>query len=210
VTAQTQSRTRARHQRILDAALHVFSSRGYHDAAVDDIAAQAQTSKGGVYFHFPGKQALFLALLDRTSNLLLDRIVARMAAESDPIAKIDAALQAVVGTFSAQRSIARLFLVEALGAGPEFHARMHGIHESFAAFIKENLDEAVRIGVIPPLDTQTASLAWFGALNQVVAHWVLSDDSGRLEDAYPALRDLLLRSVGLTPATAEAGENDDR
>jgi AcrR family transcriptional regulator len=198
MTVNTQNRTRARHQRILDAALQVFSARGYHDAAVDDIAARAETSKGGVYFHFPGKQALFLALLDRTANLLLDRIVSRMETESDPMAKIDGALQAVIGTFSAQRSIARLFLVEALGAGPEFHARMHAIHESFAAFIKSNLDEAVRLGVISPLDTQTASLAWFGALNQVVTHWVLSDDSGKLEDTYPALRDLLLRSVGLT------------
>jgi AcrR family transcriptional regulator len=189
-----------RRQRILDAALHVFSARGYHDTAVDNIAAEADTSKGGIYFHFPGKQALFLALLDRTADLLLDRIVTRMETESDPIAKIDGALQAVLGTFSTQRSIARLFLVEALGAGPEFHAKMHDIHESFAAFIKSNLDEAVRLDVISPLDTQTASLAWFGALNQVVTHWVLSDDSGNLEDTYPALRDLLLRSVGLTPA----------
>jgi AcrR family transcriptional regulator len=193
----TQARTRARHERILDAALNVFSSRGYRDASVDDVAEAAETSKGGIYFHFPGKQAIFLALLERSADLLLSRIVEAVEAEHDPVARADAALCAVLKLFGAHRALARLFLVETLGAGPEFQARMASVNARFMAFIRQSLDEAVRQGAIAPLDSAVASQVWFGALNQVVTDWVLTEQPGRLEDAYPALRALLLRSVGV-------------
>lgn len=198
----SQLRTQVRHERILDAALSVFSRHGYREAAVDDIANEAGTSKGGIYFHFPGKQAIFLALLDRSAGLLMDRIAERMAAEEDPIAKVDVALHVLLHAFAGHRVLARLFVVEALGAGPEFHAKMIEIHAAFTALIKTNLDEAVARGLIEDLDTDVVSVAWFGALNQVVVRWVLEgrdslNPAGRpLEATYPALRAMLLRSVG--------------
>ena len=192
-----QERAIVRQERILDAALDVFAAQGYQAATVDDVASAARTSKGGIYFHFPGKDAIFIALLDRSAGLLLSRLRDRVAAESDPIAKVDAALRELIQTFGSHRTLARLFLVEALGAGPRFHTRMVDVHLRFVAFLQTHLDEAVEQGLIPPLDTRVASLAWFGGLNQVVTAWVLAEQPGRLEDAYPALRTLLLQSVGL-------------
>jgi TetR/AcrR family transcriptional regulator, fatty acid metabolism regulator protein len=198
----TQVRTQMRHERILDAALGVFSRLGYRDAAVDDIAAEAETSKGGIYFHFPGKGAIFLALLDRCADRLMARIVERVEAESEPIARLDAALSTLLHTFAGHRVLARLFLVEALGAGSEFHAKMIEIHGAFTALIRCQLDDAVAHGLIEPIDTDVVSVAWFGALNQVVVRWVL-DGQEPLERAYPALRGMLLRSVGADPARWE-------
>jgi len=196
----TQERAQARHQQILDAALSVFTRRGYREALVDDIAAEAETSKGGVYFHFPGKQAIFLALLDRSAALLMGRIREAVARESEPVAKAEAALLAVLRLFGGHRSLARLFLVEAMGAGPEFQARLAQLNAEFADFVRQNLDEAVRQGAIAPTDTELAGLVWFGALNQVVTRWVFADNPPPLEESYPALRALLLRSVGVEPA----------
>src|SRR5215217_9232376 len=110
-----QERSVTRHERILDAALDVFAEHGYQQATVDEIASTARTSKGGIYFHFPGKDAIFLALLDRSASLLLARVGERVAAAPDPIAKVDAALRELVRTFGSHRTLARLFLVEALG-----------------------------------------------------------------------------------------------
>ena len=72
--APTQAeRSRARREQILDAAFHTFSRRGYRDTAVDEIAAAAETSKGGVYFHFPTKEHVVAELGQREE--------VRMAAE---------------------------------------------------------------------------------------------------------------------------------
>jgi TetR/AcrR family fatty acid metabolism transcriptional regulator len=202
-----QTRSELRRERILEAALQVFSRRGYRDAAMDEIAGESQTSKGGLYFHFSNKQSLFLSLLDRMANLLMSRTETAIAAEPDPVAKIDAALLVVLQTFASHRTLARLFLVEALGAGREFNAKMMEIHREFGRLIAHHLDEAVRLGVIAPIDTQIAGMAWFGAINEVVTNWVLDETAGPLKAHYPALRALLRRSIGV-PATLETGSDD--
>ncbi|VBN84891.1 TetR family transcriptional regulator [Burkholderia pseudomallei] len=51
---------------ILDAALAEFSASGFAGARIDDIAARAGMSKGGVYTHFGSKDEIFEALLART------------------------------------------------------------------------------------------------------------------------------------------------
>lgn len=191
-----QLRSQQRYQRILDAATRVFATKGYHGTLVDDIAEQAETSKGGVYFHFPNKQAIFLALLDRLADILKQRVEAAVEHEHQaPLERAETALRVVFDTFGAHRRLARLFMVEALGASPEFNQRMLRIRADFADLIRQYLDEAVRTRAIPPLDTATAASAWFGAVNEVVLQWAIADAAGPLEDAYPTLRALLLRGI---------------
>jgi AcrR family transcriptional regulator len=192
-----QLRAQDRHQRILDAALQVFSHRGYRDASVDEIADAAQTSKGGVYFHFPNKETIFLALLQRTARRLLEKIEEAAASVSDPVAKADVALLTVLRTFARHRALARLFMVEALGAGREFHQRMAELRNDFIMIVKRHLDRAIAEGAIEPIDTEIAARAWFGSLNEVITQWILSGRPKRLEDAYAVLRIFLLRSVGV-------------
>jgi AcrR family transcriptional regulator len=63
---QTQEKRSERsRQQILDAALKLFSHRGYGATSVQEIAEAAGLSKGNVYHHFPEKEMIFRALLDR-------------------------------------------------------------------------------------------------------------------------------------------------
>jgi AcrR family transcriptional regulator len=194
-----QLRSQQRHQRILDAAAQVFATKGYHGTLVDEIAAEAETSKGGVYFHFPNKQAIFVALLDRLADILRERVESAVVQHASPVDRAEAALRVVFETFGSHRRLTRLFMVEALGAGPEFNARMMRLRATFADIIRIHLDDAVATGAIPPLDTATTAAAWFGAVNEVVTRWALAESPGRLEDAYPTIRALLLRSIGAAP-----------
>jgi AcrR family transcriptional regulator len=59
--AEARSETR---EAILSAARRLFAERGYRGASLDDIAEAAGFSKGAVYSNWPGKEALFLELLD--------------------------------------------------------------------------------------------------------------------------------------------------
>ena len=193
--ANIQERSRTRRQRLLDAALEVFTKYGYSDTAIDEIARASDTSKGGLYFHFPSKQALFLALLDEASVALLQRVESAMAVEADPLERGDAALREVLHAFGSHRLLARLLLVEALGAGKEFSARLNDLHSAFATLIAGCLDDAVVQGQIPTHDTRLAAHAWYGAVNQVVLRWLMTGEPRQLEDTYPALRSLLLFGV---------------
>ena len=56
--------------------------------------------------------------------------------------------------------------------------------------------------MIAPLDPAVASQVWFGALNEVVTRWVLTEPPTRLEEAYPTVRAMLLRGIGVQVPTA--------
>ena len=155
-----QERSTKRRERILDAAFSVFSQRGYRQAGVDEVGRQAETSKGGVYFHFPTKESLFLELLRTTADRLTGKVERSMAPYDDPIERADAALQTVLGVFAGHRTMARLFLIDAVGAGSEFQAELQRLHERFSGLIAEQLDAAVEEGIIEPLDTQVAGMAF--------------------------------------------------
>jgi AcrR family transcriptional regulator len=194
---RNDERSRRRRETILDAAFHVFARVGYRDAAVDEIAERAATSKGGLYFHFPTKQALFVELMRTTADKLVERVEREVAAHADPVERADAALRTVLATFSGHRTMARLLIVDALGAGRDFRAEIERLHARFAGLIEGYLDQAVADGIIPPIDTRVASQAWFGALNEVVTRWLVAEKPGPLESAYPALRRILFRGVGI-------------
>lgn len=200
-----QARALDRRDRILDAALRVFAARGYHGASVEEIAAEAATSKGGLYFHFPGKQALFLALLEWARAELRRRVEEAVAREGDPLARADAALRAVIRAFAGHRRLARVFMVDALGAGREFHARVLAAQEEFIELVRGLFDDAQRAGQIEPtVDTDVAARAWFGAVNSIVTGWLLARSPRSLDETYRALRPLVYRSLGAVAPSEEA------
>lgn len=194
----------ATRQRLLDAAETVFADKGYHGAAVDDIARESDSSKGGFYFHFPNKEAIFLALIDSLTPRLEAAIERALSAEPDPVAQLDAALRTVFETFSSHRQLSKILLVEAVGLGHGFDEKLMLVRGRFAAMIQRRLDLAVASGRIPPMDTETVSWAWFGAINEIVTRWLVTGQPRSLDAAFPPLRALLLRSIGAPAVDAPA------
>jgi AcrR family transcriptional regulator len=161
----------------------------------------SHTSKGAVYHHFPNKEALFLALVDEFAGRLAESVAAAIAGAEGALGKVEAALTAGLETFARHRDLARILLLESVSLGPSYQSKRLEVHDRFAALIQAHLDEAVAEGSIPSLDTRVATLAWLGALNEVVVQWLCRGRPDLLREAVPALAPLLLRSIGAKPAS---------
>lgn len=184
----------ATRERILKAALEVFATKGYHRAIVDDIVRLSGTSKGAVYHHFPNKEAVFLALVDEFAGALARAVATAIGARHGALAKVEGALTAALETFAHHERLARLILLEAVSLGPAYQKKRAEVHDHFATLIQGYLDEAVAERSIPGLDTRVATLAWLGAVNEIVIQW-LHGGIRELPSAIPALTQLLLRSI---------------
>jgi AcrR family transcriptional regulator len=182
-------------ERILGAALDVFARKGYHRALVDDIVRASGTSKGAVYHHFPAKEALFLALVDDFAHRLATAVAGAIGARQGALAKVEGALVAALETFAGNAPLARLILLEAVSLGEVYQAKRAEVHGRFTGLIRGYLDEAVADGAIAPLDTRVATVAWLGAINEIVVQW-LHTGTPPLADSVPALTRLLLKSIG--------------
>jgi AcrR family transcriptional regulator len=112
------------------------------------------------------------------------------------LGKVQAALTAGLETFARHRELARILLLESVSLGPAYQSKRLEVHERFASLIQAYLDDAVAEGSIPPLNTRVATLAWLGAVNEVVIQWLYRGHPDLMTEAVPALTPLLLRSIG--------------
>jgi TetR/AcrR family transcriptional regulator, fatty acid metabolism regulator protein len=191
--------------RILDAALNIFSHKGYHDTRLDEIVSESQTSKGSIYFHFPNKERLFLALVDQFADLLERRVME--AIEPTPkgmaiplgMGRVKLALQTCLETFGHYRRPAKILLVQAVGLGTVFEEKRNEINDRFARLIERYLIEAIEIGDIEPVDTEVVAHAWMGAIYALVIRWVYTGEP-EPDRIMVTLVPALLHSVGYNEA----------
>jgi AcrR family transcriptional regulator len=78
---------------LLEEATRLFGTRGYAGTSLEDVAAASQVTRGAVYHHFDGKQALFEAVLDGQETRAIARITAAATA-ADPLEAARQALDA--------------------------------------------------------------------------------------------------------------------
>jgi AcrR family transcriptional regulator len=76
---------------LLEEATRLFAQRGYAATSLEDVASASQVTRGAVYHHFAGKQALFEAVLDAQES----RAVANVTAAATAADPWDAAMQAL-------------------------------------------------------------------------------------------------------------------
>jgi AcrR family transcriptional regulator len=194
----------ATRERILDAATSVFADSGYHGASVNDIASTSGSSKGAIYFHFPGKREIFFALVNRFADRLLDASEDALTGSISGTERAGRAVEAVLLQFSKHRMLAKVLLASGVGLGPAFDETLMELHARFAKAIQSHLDAAVAEGTLPAQDTELAAYAWMGALNEIILRWLYTGTPKRLESAAPALQLLLLNSVGANATRVEA------
>jgi AcrR family transcriptional regulator len=201
--SSTKQRVQTR-ERILEAAETVFADNGYHDALVDEIGKRTSMSKGGLYFHFPSKEDLFFAVMDRLANKLVNRAEKAAAKANSPINAAEAALDAVLSALSVQKRLARLLITQGYSMGNAFESKRAEMFDRFAGVIAKQLEDAKSAGQIGELNAGLASRVWLGAVNEVVVYWLFSGGPSP-KDVAPDLKKFLLDSVRGSSSDTSAG-----
>lgn len=157
---QSKAETRAR---LLEAAREEFLATGYRGATLDAIAARAGFTKGALYWHFPNKQALFLALVADSIAANFARIEALLARHGDDPDALRAAVGDYVDAIDESESLPIFGVeleIEARG-DPSFRSQHRNLIDQHEATIAKFLDHYFQAtGTRPPmpLDQLTATL----------------------------------------------------
>jgi len=84
---------------ILDAAIDVFSGKGYSDTTLDEVAERAGVTKGAIYWHFKDKLDLFRKVSERESEGLVSLLDAVYGETITPLTKIRKLSDTVMDNF---------------------------------------------------------------------------------------------------------------
>ena len=125
MTETTDTRADSTRQQILRAAARQFARLPYHQVGLDDVLAEAELTKGAMYFHFRSKHALALAVIDdqtTRSNEAVRRSVGTKFSGLETL--IDFSYQLAARDMSDDMSRAALHLVESIGRIEDLQATL--------------------------------------------------------------------------------------
>ncbi|MFM2163191.1 MAG: hypothetical protein RLZZ383_2703 [Pseudomonadota bacterium] len=143
-----------RRRQILDAARECFHASGFHAARVEDVAKRAGLSKGAVYFYFPSKDALFLALVLQAH----DQTYAFLEAAERGSARAVERLVAVGTSYlqflglGGQSSRLHLMMSEAALRDAGLAAELQALHQRFVDAVTRILAQGMAEGTFRSMD----------------------------------------------------------
>jgi AcrR family transcriptional regulator len=73
---------------LVEVATRLFAARGYDDTSIEAVLTESGVSRGSLYYHFPGKDALFLAVLEDVGSRVGLPGAAEMQATQNPLAAL--------------------------------------------------------------------------------------------------------------------------
>jgi AcrR family transcriptional regulator len=152
-------------ERILNAAQQLFASRGFDGTPTKEIAWEAGVPSGLVFYYFPTKRALLLAIVDERGFLpeLRALIQAEMAAHGDPRAELTAVGVQILEYVGNRASIARILATEAL-AHPEVLEHLRDLYEEGIRLVADYLQHEIRSGKLRPMDVNVLARLYAGGI----------------------------------------------
>ena len=168
-------RAEARPDEVLDAALELFTEKGFAATRVEDIAARAGLSKGAVYLSFASKEAILEGLVKRAVLPIADNALGMLSNYSgDPRPVISMALKMVAGRLNDPKiaAIPRLLIREIINF-PEF-AQMYRreVLDRIIPVVQRLIQNGIDEGYFRKVD---AELTLRSVIGPVIAHMVIAE-----------------------------------
>ena len=188
-----------RRAQLLDAAKEVFTSKGYHAAAMDDIAEAAGVSKPVLYQHFPSKLDLYLALLDSSCERLVEVVTEALASTDHNADRVVATMGAFYEFVSSSAGEFRFVFESDLTGEGRVQQRLWRVNDEIADAIAAVISEDT---ALPGAESKLLAISLVG-IAQVSARYLVSGDSAKipLDEAKQLVSSLAWRGISGFPLT---------
>ena len=188
-----------RRAQLLDAANEVFTSKGYHAAAMDDIAEAAGVSKPVLYQHFPSKLDLYLALLDSSCERLVEIVTEALASTDHNADRVVATMGAFYEFVSSSAGEFRFVFESDLTGEGRVQQRLWRVNDEIADAIAAVISDDT---ALPGAESKLLAISLVG-IAQVSARYWVSGDSAKipLDEAKQLVSSLAWRGISGFPLT---------
>ena len=188
---------------VLDAALRVFSCKGYAAAALEEIAKEAGVTRGAIYHHFGNKEKLYVALADDASAqawALVDLAIEEGGTFTEIISRIMIYHASLLEDDPRYREVVMLTLTSAQASSGSAALRERQYLEA-----KATVDQVAGFFIMgiaqgelrADLDPYAGARAMLSLQNGLAYLWLANPDVFSLRESAPELIDVFL--MGIAP-----------
>ncbi len=188
-------------RQILDAAVRVFARQGFHSTRVSDIADEAGVAYGLVYHYFSSKDQVLNELFTERWSLLLAAIGETDGSDASPREKLAAVAAFIVDSYRHDPELMKVIIVEVTRAANSFgRTHLPEISRAYDGIAKIVADGQQQGAFRADIDPQFASMAFYGAIEQLLSGWIFELIPASDAD-YDEAKDLVVGTIcdGLEP-----------
>jgi AcrR family transcriptional regulator len=189
-----------RRTRILTAAAELAARRGFHTVGMADIGAEAGVVGSAIYRHFPSKDAILVALLDRVMDRLTERAAEIVSAGQDDRSALSALVRDHIEVAIGDRSVLAVY-----------HREVHNLPEDDRRRLRRAQRHYIEewVHLLAPLRRDLADgelrLAVHAAIGAIQS--TLFFRSGLSDDRLAELLDTMAHDcLGIAPAASRPSE----
>ncbi len=194
-----------KHQKILRAAVKVFSEKGFFNSRVSEIAKEANVADGTIYLYFKNKDDLLISLFEEEFGKFVENMRAELEQEKDALQKIKRFAITHLSIVSRQQQLAEVLGVEVRQSSKFMKEYINKPFIEYLNLIRSVVIEGQEKGLIrKDLTAGIIKRALFGALDEMARYWVLSTKKKHsIDEAALQISDVFIRGM----MSEEAREN---
>ena len=184
-----------RKEQILNAAIKVFSQKGFAGTLVDKVAELAKLGKGTIYRYFKDKQDLFIATALRGIDDLKNTVLKEIEEGKDPLEKIEKAISAYLGFFEKYPDLVNIVLHAPVELQQKIQKRYFQHYKEHEDKMVEIFNEGIKQGQIRQLDPRITINILANLLNGFIYTWGMEGRRYSLKDKIPEITDTFFRGI---------------
>ncbi len=150
-----------RRQLLLDAAAGLICRRGFHGTSMRDIGRATDMLAGSIYYHFPSKDALLVAIYAEGVRRIAERVDAAVARATDPMKRLEAACVAHLEMLLTDSDYAQVVVRVLPEDVPAVSARLTALRDDY----EERFRRLIAALGLPKSRRRYARLTLLGGLN---------------------------------------------
>ena len=194
---RTKEEAEQTRQDLLDAALTVFSQKGYTAARLEDVARTAGVTRGAIYHHFGSKADLYSALIDEANqvgNSAIDRAINEGGTFTQVVTRILVYSFALLEEDQRFSEVTALLLttpdVEVLSKRRSDEAQE--LVDSISGFFRLIIEQGE---LRQDLDPQMAARAFLGYQYGLSSLWLFNRNAFSIKESAPELAEIFVRGI---------------
>lgn len=187
-----------REQAFKEAALKLFSTRGYHKTTMAEIALEAGFGKGTLYWYWRSKEELYFALVEESHNEFVGLVRRAAEMEGTALEKLAWLGRETAELHYRERDHTKLswkMRAEELETfSPEYVERMRENNAQMKRELQRIVEQGVEEGSLPPVDPYYLSCMLLGLTEGMEIQWLEDPEAFDLRRAMDMLLSLVARA----------------
>ncbi len=166
-------------ERLIAAARDVFARRGFTAAGIEEIVAEARVSRSSFYSFFANKEQCLLAVFEEGVRRISAKLMEVIAEPREPAERIRAEITCLAEGFAADPAMARVLLIEVVGATPAVERARAAARQAAADVIEAQLRGYPLWAGRPAQERAVVALTTMAAIAESFSHLIAT---GRIDD----------------------------